>query len=135
MKKARHVVSCLLIVALTVTGIPLLYQQGANRHGTVDLSEAILRVGGLAEQAMDSGSMHFQMAHALTALRVAAELETVIAADDSAEASILSARIVLYLPTGASEQAQQPSLERPVSFSPSLYSSIPPDRVERPPRA
>jgi hypothetical protein len=129
----RRIFLLLLVLSLTVTGIPFFCPQDVNRDRKIDLQDAISLVRSVVGSADEPGPFRNRISGAVTALHTVAELAMSITGEDSPSSSILSASLGVYLPCDKPVISTFPTGER-VDFFTSSFSSITPAPIPHPPR-
>ena len=76
MPPAKHIVSLLLVLLLSTSGLPLFYPEDASRDGRVDLRDAVLLVRDLSVEADRPGLFGREFTNLVKAVRVVAGLVT-----------------------------------------------------------
>jgi len=133
MRAIRQIIPFFLVLSLTVTGIPFLSPNDANRDRKVDLQDAVILVKSVVGTAAEPGPFNIQVTNAVTALQTVAELTTIITVDDSRASSIHSASLVAYLPSDSIAIMSFPDGER-VDSPDYPFTSITPVPIPHPPR-
>jgi hypothetical protein len=98
MRKAKHILSAILMVALLSSGLPLFNPEDANRDSRVDLEDVILNVRDFAQSTEKPAAFTSNVKKVLSTLHVVAGLKTYFKpAKDTKSTNSISAIDLSYL--------------------------------------
>ena len=95
MKLMRNIMSILLVLVISTTGIPCFLAEDASRDGTVDLQDVILQVKDFTESAESNVSFGFRFEKMLNTLSSVANLKTLIDPDKESKSSKHQVNIIV----------------------------------------
>jgi hypothetical protein len=133
MRAMKRFLSLVIVLSLTVAGIPFTHIQDVNKDSKVDLQDAIVLARGVLRTAETLGPFASRVADAVVALHKVAEFTPNIERDDSS-ISFIQTNIGVYIPPEYPVIRSFSHAGRVDSFFPS-FISITPMPIPHPPRA